>query len=87
LNSIYQTEDLQPVEYTLIDRPAVFLIKNDDSKELAYQLSIIKSCAKNIYAMDRKLNMINNQFLQNVESFILMKGIKLPQKTITDYNN
>jgi hypothetical protein len=25
--------------------------------------------------------------LQNVESFILMKGIKLPQKTITDYNN
>ena len=37
--------------------------------------------------MDRKKVMFDNQFLQNVESFIIMKGLSLPHKVMDKYES
>jgi hypothetical protein len=49
------------------------VIKEDELKEFKDLVSTIKTIKNNIYSVDRKLTMVDTQFLQNVESFILMK--------------
>ena len=87
LTTIYQTEDLVELEETWLLTPSVFLIKSDESKELKDQPSTLKSIKKNVYSIDRKATMVSNQFLQNVESFILMKWIEFPSKMIDEAYN
>ena len=88
LKTIFQTEHLKEVELTWLKTPSVFLTKIDNTKELKDQVSPLKSIKRNVYSIDRKATMVSNQFLQNVESFILMKDIEFPTKMIEEsYNN
>jgi hypothetical protein len=65
-------------------RPAIYMIR-EDSHVLYPQGSIVEQVKQQIYAMDRKKVMFDNQFLQNVESFILFKGIDLPPMAASKY--
>ena len=87
LNVISQTANLEEIEDTWLKTRSIFLVKNQETKELKDQTSLLKSIKRNVYSVDRKATMSSNQFLQNVESFILLKDIELPTKTIENYNS
>lgn len=87
LQTIFETEHLAPIEITWFDFPTIFLIKNRENELLTRITSIIKKVRNMVYAIDRRVVMFDNQFLNNVESFILLKNIVLPKKTIEKYND
>lgn len=86
LDTIYETKDLKPIEKTWFEFPTIFLIKNKENELLTRIVSVIKKVVNMVYAIDRRVVMFDNQFLNNVESFILMKNIVLPKKIIEKYN-
>lgn len=87
LDSITQTEELEDVEITSVAWVSVVVTREDETKELKDLVSTIKSTKNNIYAVDRKLTMVDTQLLQNVESFIIMKEIKAWRKNTELYND
>lgn len=79
LDSIPQTRGLQSLVRTNLPVPAIFTIYDG-------QPSVIEKIKPIVYALDRQIVMWHTQFLQNVDSFILMKNIILPQKQVQNYN-
>lgn len=86
LQTIFETEALQPIEETGFEFPTIFLVKNKEDELMTRIVSVIKKVINMVYAIDRRVVMFDNQFLNNVESFILMKNIVLPKKIIEKYN-
>jgi len=54
-----------------------FWVIRDDSLEDS-PISLVDKIMNIVYSIDRKIVMFETQFLQNVESFVLLKGINLP---------
>jgi len=80
LDTIYQTSWMQEEIITWLDIPALFVVKDSD-------YSMIEKIKSLVYAIDRQIVMNHTQYLQNVESFILFKNIKRPQKLLDQYNS
>lgn len=49
--------------------------------------SMIEKIKSLVYAIDRQIVMNHTQYLQNVESFILFKNVKRPQKLLDQHNS
>jgi hypothetical protein len=60
-------------------------MKDDEMEQ--YPISMFQKVINLAYAVDRHIVMQHTQFLQNTESFVLFKGIRLPTNMLTDYNN
>ena len=70
---------------TGLDRSALFVVSME--KDIDNNVSTIDKIKNLGYSMDRKLVMMDSQFLMNVESFILMSGIELGRKTTQPAND
>jgi hypothetical protein len=79
LDTIPQTSQLQPIINTGLEVPALIVVKDTN-------ISTISKIKQLVYAVDRQIVMNHTQYLQNMESFIVFKGIKRPQKLLDDYN-
>lgn len=79
LDTIYQTANLQEAIETWLDVPALLVVEDSS-------VSMIERIKPLVYAIDRQIVMNHAQYLQNVESFILFKNIKRPQKLLDQYN-
>lgn len=79
LDTIPQTRGMQEIIDTGLDVPALLIVQDDD-------LSLLEQIKSIVYGIDRQIVMSHTQYLQNVESFILFKNIKRPQKLLEDYN-
>lgn len=84
LDTIDETSNLQPVINTWLEK-VFWVIKDDDLED--QPISLIDKIKNIVYSIDRKIVMFDTQFLQNVESFVLLKGINLPIKLIEKYND
>lgn len=84
LDTLPETNNLEPIIVTGLDR--VFRKIQEDKLE-QFPISLIDQIKQIVYSIDRNINMFDTQFLQNVESFVLMKGISLPTKLIDKYEN
>jgi len=82
LDTLPETNNLEPIVVTWLDR--VFRKVQEDKLE-QYPISLIDQITQIVYSIDRNINMFDTQFLQNVESFVLMKWISLPTKLINKY--
>jgi len=85
LDTIPQTADMEQRVLTWLDVPAIIIVKEDEMEQ--YPTSIIEKIKNLVYAIDRQIVMQHTQFIQNVESFVLFKWIRLPTKLLTDYNS
>lgn len=83
LDTIEETKDLEEIVDTWLFK-CFFLIKEDDLEE--NPISEIDKIKNIVYSIDRKIVMFDTQFLQNVESFVLLKWINLPTKILEMYN-
>lgn len=83
LDSIEETKELESIVDTGLEK-CFFLIKEDELEE--NPISEIDKVKSLIYSIDRKIVMFDTQFLQNVESFVLLKWITLPSALIELYN-
>ena len=83
LDAIEETKDLEEIVDTWLSK-CFFLIKEDDLEE--NPISEIDKIKNIVYSIDRKIVMFDTQFLQNVESFVLLKWINLPTKILEMYN-
>lgn len=80
LDTIPQTKWMLPVIKTGIEWSALIIGVD--------QLPSITQRIKNmVYAIDRHIVMNHTQYLENVESFVLLKNINLPQKHIKNYQD
>jgi len=79
LDTIPQTADLLPTIQTGLDTTALLIVQEWD-------ISIFEKIKQLVYSVDRQIVMNHTQYLQNVESFVIFKGIKRPQKLLEDYN-
>jgi len=79
LDAIPQTAWLLPIVQTGLDTPALIVVE-DSEYSMTYKIRPI------IYGIDRQIVMNHTQYLKNVDSFIIFKGIKRPQKLLDDYN-
>jgi len=75
LDTIEETRWLQEVSATGLDRPSIYVVGNPDDT------SLIEKVKPQVYSLDRKIVMFDNEFLKNVENIMLMKGINLDQAT------
>jgi len=82
LDTVPETSNLQETVVTGLDQ--VFRKIEEDALE-QFPISLIDQIKQIVYSIDRNINMFDTQFLQNVESFVLMKGIGLPTKLINKY--
>lgn len=82
LTTLPETNNLEPIIVTWLDK--VFRKIQEDKLE-QFPISIIDQIKQIVYSIDRNINMFETQFLQNVESFVIMKGISLPTKIINKY--
>lgn len=80
LDTVEETRWLQDVIATGLDQCFWKVYNADD------QVSIIDKIKKLVYSLDRKAVMFDTQFLQNVESFVLVKGIDLPNSVKKSYS-
>lgn len=78
LDTIPQTTGLQEIQQTGLEIPALIVVEDSE-------ISIIEKIIPLVYAIDRQAVMNHTQYLQNLESFILFKNIKRPQKLIDEY--
>ena len=85
LETLPQTKDLEPYIATGIEWSALIVVKDDEMEQ--YPISMIEKIKQLVYAVDRQVIMQHTQFLQNVESFVLFKGIRRPQKLLTEYES
>jgi len=79
LDSIPQTAGLEEIQETGLSTPALIVV-NDSS------ISIVEKIKPIVYAIDRQVIMNHTQYPQNVESFVIFKGIKRPEKLLQDYH-
>lgn len=83
LDTIEDTKNLQEIIDTGLEK-CFFLIKEDLLEEnTTSEIDKVKSI---VYSIDRKIVMFDTQFLQNMESFVLLKWINLPTALINLYN-
>jgi len=85
LATLPQTEWLLPKIDTWLDIPALIVIQDDELEQ--YPMSMLEKIKALVYSVDRTTVMQHVQFLQNVESFVLFKWIRRPQKLLTQYDN
>jgi len=83
LNTIWETSHLQPIEKTWLKTKAIFVIKKDENEQ--YPVSEFQTIKNIVYSIDRKIVMMDTQYLQNMESFVLLKWINLPKNLLKDY--
>ena len=79
LDTIPQTADLYPIVQTNLDTPALIIIEDSS-------VSIIEKVIPLVYGIDRQVIMNHTQYLQNLESFVLMKNIRRPEKLLEQYD-
>lgn len=79
LDTIPQTTGLLDIVQTWLDVPALIVVWDNP-------ISILAKVKPLVYAIDRQIVMNHTQYLQNVESFVIFKGIKRPQKLLDEYN-
>lgn len=84
LELLEETKDLQEQIDTWLSK-CFFVIREDELEENI--ISEIDKVKNIVYSIDRKIVMFDTQFLQNVESFVLMKWINLPNYLIDIYNS
>ena len=84
LDTIQETANLDPIIKTWLEK-CFFKIQEDELEQ--HPLSMIDKIKSIVYSIDRKILMMDLQFLQNVESFILLKWIQLPTKLFDKYND
>lgn len=84
LTTIPQTSSLTPRVITGLDIPAIIVVKDDDMEQ--FPISMLEKIKPIVYAIDRQIVMQHKQFIQNVESFVLFKWIRRPQKILTEYD-
>lgn len=78
LDTIPQTAGLLPVMETGLSVPALLVVEDS-------AISLVEKIKPLVYAVDRQVVMNHTQYLQNLESFILFKNIKRPQKLLDEY--
>lgn len=83
LETIEETKNLEEEIDTGLEK-CFFVIKEDELEE--NPISEVDKVKNIVYSIDRKIVMFDTQFLQNVESFVLMKWINLPNYLIDIYN-
>jgi len=69
LDTIEETRWFQPETLTGLDFVSLFVVGNID------KISLLQKVESNVYSIDRKICMLDSQFLQNIESIILFKGL------------
>jgi len=79
LDTIPQTTGLLPIVNTQLDTTALIIVEE-------WNVSLFEKIKQLVYSVDRQIVMNHTQYLQNVESFVIFKGIKRPQKLLEDYN-
>lgn len=79
LNTIPQTAWMSKIIMTWLEVPALIII--DDNCP-----SIYEKITSIVYGIDRQVVMNHTQFLQNLESFVLMKEIKWPANLLKQYD-
>ncbi len=84
LNTLPQTKDLKPRVDTKLDISALVVVKDDEREQ--FPISILDKIKSLVYTVDRSIVMQHVQFLQNVESFVLFKGIRRPEKLLKEYD-
>ena len=84
LDTIPQTEGMKKRIDTGIGVPAIFVVKDDEKEQ--YPTSLFEKIKTLVYAIDRHIVMQHTQYMQHVESFVLLKGIRIPNKLLKDYN-
>lgn len=77
LDTIQDTTELQEIQPHSFGRPSIYLIRENE-KEIYPANSLIEKIKNQVYAIDRKIVMFDCEFLRNVESFVIFKGIELP---------
>jgi hypothetical protein len=83
LDTIDETSNLEPTVNTGLEK-CFWVIKDDEMEDSP--ISLIDKIQNIVYSIDRKIVMFETQFLQNVESFVLLKGINIPNKILESYN-
>ena len=66
--------------------PNVFLVKDPTHFELDDCVSLFDQIRNLVYSIDRRIVMLDTQFLLNTESILLLKNIVLPSKVFESYN-
>ena len=61
----------------------MFVVQKDALEQTP--TSILEQCVPSIYALDRRMIMLDLQYLKNTESFILMKNIHVPHALLDKY--
>jgi len=78
LNTLVQTDWLQPIVDTWLSQ-TFFIIRES---KLYPERSLIEKIKDLVYSIDRKEVMFETQFLQHIESLLLLKNIDLPLKLL-----
>ena len=76
LDTIEETQDLQAVINTWYPK-TLFVIEDDNLEQ--EPITMIDKIKDIVYSIDRKIVMFDTQFIKNVESFLLLKWIPVPQ--------
>ena len=84
LDAIPETQNLQETQQTGLEVPSLFVVKEDSREQ--NPTSIYQVIQNIVYAIDRNIVMFHNQFLQNVESFVIFKNVHFPTALLEDYN-
>jgi len=82
LDTIYETKFLKDYIDTWIEK--VFYLCKEDTRE-QFPKSIIKKIENIVYAVDRKLLVMELEFLKHWEVFRIFKNINLPIKVLNRY--
>ena len=77
LNTIEETRWFDPITKTGFKYSSLFVVGNLDD------MSIIQKVIPNVYSIDRKICMLDSQFLQNMESIILFKWLTATEAWFT----
>jgi len=84
LDTLPQTKNLESRIVTWLDISALVVVKDDEREQ--YPISLLEKIKALVYTVDRTIVMQHVNFLQNVESFVLFKWIRRPQKLLTQYD-
>ena len=84
LDTIWITSNLQKIINTWVEK-CFFLVKDDEQEQFPF--SLVDTVKNIVYSIDRKIVMFDCQFIQNTESFVMMKWIRIPRKLLTDYDD
>jgi len=82
LDTIRETKELQEYVNTWLEN--VFRVCKEDARE-QFPMSPIKKIENIVYSIDRKIVMMDTQFLQHGEVFRIFKGIQVPTKLLDAY--